>query len=104
MGEEAHRREELVVERKRGGPGIKWLLLLNPLISLRIIIVEPGGPRPVAKVVCFCVYGNMMSPVYKENEYVPSVDFCCCNAVPCGLAFFCCLLQVVFFNFYNENQ
>ena len=59
-------REELVVERKRGGPGMKWLL--NPLISLRIIIVEPGGPRPVAKVVCFCVYGNMMSPVYKENE------------------------------------
>ena len=86
VGEEAHRREELVVERKRGGPGIRWLL--NPLISLRIIIVEPGGPRPVAKVVCFCVYGNMMSPVYKENEYVASVDFCCCNAVPCGLAFF----------------
>ena len=55
------------------------LLLLNPLISLRIIIVEPGGPRPVAKVVCFCVYGNMMSPVYKENEYVASVVFCCCD-------------------------
>ena len=77
-GGRAHHREALLVGRKRGGPGIRWLLL-NPLISLRIIIVEPGGPRPVAKVVCFCVYGNMMSPVYKENEYVASVVFCCCD-------------------------
>ena len=38
-------KEELLVGRKRGGPGMKWLLLLNVIISLRIIIVEPGGPR-----------------------------------------------------------
>ena len=36
-------KEELLVGRKRGGPGMKWLL--NVIISLRIIIVEPGGPR-----------------------------------------------------------
>ena len=40
-------KEELLVGRKRRGPGMKWLLLLllNVIISLRIIIVEPGGPR-----------------------------------------------------------
>ena len=37
-------KEELLVGRKRGGPGMKWLL--NVIISL-IIIVEPGGPRTV---------------------------------------------------------
>ena len=37
-------KEELLVGRKRGGPGMKWL---NVIISLRIIIVEPGGPRTV---------------------------------------------------------
>ena len=39
-------KEELLVGRKRGGPWMK-LLLLNVIISLRIIIVEPGGPRTV---------------------------------------------------------
>ena len=69
-----------VVERKRGGPGIKWLLLLlNLNISLRIIIVEPGGPRMVAQVLCFCVYGNMMSSVSKENDEVPKPARCCCD-------------------------
>ena len=36
-------KEELLVGRKRGGPWMKGLL--NVIISLRIIIVEPGGPR-----------------------------------------------------------
>ena len=49
VGEEARRRMDLVVGRKRGVPGVRWLLLLlNLIISLRIIIVEPGGPRRMA--------------------------------------------------------
>ena len=40
------RRDDPLVGRKRGGPWVRWLLLLlNLNISLRIIIVEPGGPR-----------------------------------------------------------
>ena len=42
VGEEARHRMDLVVGRKRGVPGVRWLLLLlNLIISLRIIIVEP---------------------------------------------------------------
>ena len=79
-GGRAHHREDLRVGRKRGGPGIRWLLLLlNLNISLRIIIVEPGGPRMVAQVLCFCVYGNMMSSVSKENDEVPKPARCCCD-------------------------
>ena len=51
------------------------LLLLNLIIFLRIIIVEPGGPRRMAKAVCFCVYGNMMSSVLKENDVATVVSF-----------------------------
>ena len=51
------RRHDPLVGRKRGDPRVRWLLLLwlllllllllllNLIISLRIIIVEPGGPR-----------------------------------------------------------
>ena len=55
-----------------GWPMVKMIVvvvvLLNVVITIRIIIVEPGGPRRVAQVVCLSVYGNMMSPVCKENE------------------------------------
>ena len=76
VGEEALFGRISPLGRKRGVPWVRWLL--NPIISLRIIIVEPGGPRPVAKVVCSCVYGDIVSPVCKENEYVASGVFCCC--------------------------
>ena len=47
VGEEALTDVDQVVVRKRGGPWVKLLLLLNAIIILRIIIVEPDGPRRV---------------------------------------------------------
>ena len=33
----------------------------------------------MAETVCLCVYGNMMSPVSKENHYTQICVVCCCS-------------------------
>ena len=58
--------EELLDGRKRGGPWVRWLLLLlllNPLISLKIIIVEPGGPRPGVFAWDLCTFHQLLMKI-----------------------------------------
>ena len=90
--------EELLVGRKRCGPGMKWLLL-NLISSLKIIIVEPGGPRPVSLALVFLVYGEIMSFKCKENHRPPGLAFCCCGRFRCSLRFFLFLFFSLFFIF-----
>ena len=54
MGEEALTDVDHLVVRKRGGPGLRWLL--NLIITNRIFIVEPGGPRRDALAWDLCIF------------------------------------------------
>ena len=60
-GARTPRRHDPLVGRKRGGPWVRWLLLLlfNLLISLKIIIVEPGGPRPAVFAWDLCTFQQL---------------------------------------------
>ena len=53
-----------------------------------MIIVEPGGPRPVSPALVFLVYGEIMSFKCKENHHLPGLAFCCCGRFRCSLRFF----------------
>ena len=59
VGDEALTVWNPVVGRKRGGPRIRLLLLLNINIILRINIVEPDGPRRVAPVLVFVTFQQL---------------------------------------------
>ena len=77
-------REELLVGRKRGGPWVRWLLLLlllllllNLIISLKIIIVEPGGPRTAIFAWDLCTFHQLLMKILVQERDVASVVFCC---------------------------
>ena len=54
--------EDLLVGRRRSVPWVR-LLLLNPLISLKIIIVEPGGPRPGVFAWDLCTFHQLLMKI-----------------------------------------
>ena len=61
VGEEALSERSALSGGKRGDPRVRWLLLLlNPLISLKIIIVEPGGPRPGVFAWDLCTFYQLL--------------------------------------------
>ena len=57
VGDEALTVWNPVVGGKRGGPWVRWLLKL--IISLKIIIVEPGGPRPGVFAWDLCTFQQL---------------------------------------------
>ena len=65
--------------RERSGPWIRWLLLLFLIISLKIIIVEPGGPRRVTLARVRCTFLQKVSLKPKQNHWPPTGVFCCCG-------------------------
>ena len=72
--------EELFVGRERGGPQVNFfllLLLLNIIITWRIIIVERDGPRRVTLAGGFSYILQKVSVNAKQNEEVAAAVFCC---------------------------
>ena len=57
------------------------VLALNLIISLRIIIVEPGGPRTVSPVLVFVTFPQSWCFKRKENLWGQILAFCCRSAV-----------------------
>ena len=77
LGDEALVERMTLVSRKRGDPWVRWLLLLNLIISLIIIIV--GSPRPRHPLLA-CAPLHFPTKVFtksKQNPYVAAVVFCC---------------------------
>ncbi len=72
VGEEALSERCSLSGGKRGDPRVRWLLLLllnpinslNPLISLKIIIVEPGGPRPGVFAWDLCTFHQRLMKIH----------------------------------------
>ena len=62
--------EEPLVGRLRP---MEWggsLLLLNLIISLRIIIVEPGGPRRVVFAWAPCTFAKLLMRIRQRNHWL----------------------------------
>ena len=73
-------REELLIGRKRGGPWMRWLLLLlNNLITIRILLLS--SPDHVGRCGSSPVY-ILQEMVEKqiENQWPAQSAFCCCNS------------------------
>ena len=58
----------------------RWLLLLNPLITLKIIIVEPGGPRRVALALDLCTIYQLLQRILVPKPEV-AIWVVCCRAL-----------------------
>ena len=72
-------REELLVGRKRGGPWMRLLLLLNNLITIRILLLS--SPDRVGR--CGSSPVHILQEVIEkqiENHCPPQSAFCCCNS------------------------
>ena len=52
----------------------------------------------------FCAYFHQNVLLVQGKRLPPKIVFFFVVACAVGVAVFCCLLQVAFFNFYSENQ